>query len=149
MNKPNKFIKILSDRDYHKLVENYKTSENFRVRSRSHGILLSYQKQSVNEIAKICGVHRTTVGIWIDNWNKFGHQGLEDGERAGRPSLLTVEEQEKAFEIAMRNPKFPHRQLGEIRRETGKEVSKHMLKRMIKKKLHMEKNKAGTVETGG
>jgi len=134
MNVPNKFIKTLVDKDYHKLVENYQKSDNFRVRNRSHAILLSFQKYPVDEIAKICQVHRTTVGIWIDNWNEFGSRGLEDGQRSGRPPILTLGEQEKAFATAMKNPKFPHRQLGEIKRETGKEISPYTLKRLVKKK---------------
>jgi transposase len=134
MNMPNKFIETLSDTDYNQLLENYQTSNNFRLRNRSHAILLSFQKYPIDEIAKICGVHRTTVGIWMANWNEFGNQGLADGERSGRPPILTVEEQEKAFQSAMRNPKFPSRQLGVIKRETGKEISPFTLKRLIKKK---------------
>jgi len=134
MNMPNKFIKTLSDKDYHKLVENYQMSDNFRVRNRSQAILLSFQKYPIDEIARICQVHRTTVSIWIDNWNEFGSQGLEDGERTGRPPILTVEEQEKACSTALKNPKFPHRQLSEIKRETGKEISRYTLKRLVKKK---------------
>ena len=139
MNMPNKFIKTLSDKDYHKLVENYQMSDNFRVRNRSQAILLSFQKYPIDEIARICQVHRTTVSIWIDNWNEFGSQGLEDGERTGRPPILTVEEQEKAFATAMKNPKFPHRQLSEIKRETGKEISKFTLKDLLKKKTSFGK----------
>jgi len=86
MNKPNKFVKILVDKDYQKLIENYQTSASFRVRNRSQAILLSFQKYSVDEIAGICRVHRTTVGLWIDKWNK--NQGLEDEERSGRPPIL-------------------------------------------------------------
>lgn len=131
---PNKFITTLSDKDYHKLVENYQTSDSLRISRRSHAILLSFQKYPIDEIAKICRVHRTTVGIWIDNWNEFGNKGLEDSERSGRRPILTLEEQENAFQTAMQNPKFPHRQLGEIKRQTGKEISKWTLKRLVKKK---------------
>ena len=101
---------------------------------RSHAILLSFQKYPIDEIAKICQVHRITVGIWIANWHKFGSTGLENGERSGRPPILTLEEQERAFQTAIKNPKFPHRQLGEIKRETGKEISQWTLKRLVKKK---------------
>lgn len=134
MNKPNKFIKTLSEIDCNQLLENYQTGNKFRLRNRSHAILLSFQKYSIDEIAEICGVHRTTVGIWIENWNEFGKTGLEDGERSGRPPILNLEEQEKAFQTALKNPKFPARQLGEIKRETGKEISPFTLKRLIKKK---------------
>ena len=95
---------------------------------------LSFQKYPIDDIAQICQVHRTTVGIWIDNWNEFGSTGLEDGERTGRPPILTLEEQAQAFATAIKNPKFPHRQLGEIKRETGKEISQWTLKRLVKKK---------------
>ena len=134
MNVPNKFIKTLSDKDYHKLVENYQTSKNFRVRSRAHAILLSYQKYSIDEIAAICGVHRTAVSRWLDWWNELGLEGLADEQKSGRPPILTVQEQEKAVAIGLENPKFPHRQLSEIKQATGKEISSWTLKRLVKKK---------------
>ncbi len=135
MNVPNKFIKTLVDKDYHKLVENYQTATNFRVRNRSHAILLSFQKYSIDEIASICGVHRNAVSRWIDRWRELGVGSLADEQRKGRPPLLTLEEQEKAFALAMKNPKFPHRQLSAIKRETGKEISRSMLKNLIKKRI--------------
>jgi hypothetical protein len=61
MNVPNKFIKTLSEEDYGKLVENHQRSKNFRVRNRSHAILLSFQRHSIDEIASICGVHRNAA----------------------------------------------------------------------------------------
>lgn len=133
MNMPNKFVKTLSDQDCQKLLENYQTAINFRVRNRSNAILLSFEKYPVEEIARICRVHRTTICIWIDKWN--AHQRLEDKERSGRPPTLNVEEQAKAIEIGLKNPKFPHRGLGEIERATGKEISQATLKRMLKKKI--------------
>jgi len=135
MNVPNKFIKTLSDTDYHKLVENYQTSAKFRVRNRSHAILLSFQKYSIDEIADICQVHRTAVSRWIDWWNELGLEGLTDLQRKGRVPILTVEEQAQAVEIGLKNPKFPHRQLSEIKREIGKEISQYTLKRLVKKKI--------------
>jgi hypothetical protein len=66
MNMPNKFVKTLFDKDYQKLVENYQTSSDFRVRKRSQAILPFFQKYAVDEIAQICRVHRTTICIWID-----------------------------------------------------------------------------------
>lgn len=133
MNMPNKFIETLSDKDYQKLLENYQSATNFRVRNRSQAILLSFQKYPVDEIAQICRVHRTTICIWIDKWN--AHQRLEDKKRSGRRPHLNLEEQAKAIEIGLKNPKFPHRGLGEIERETGKQISRATLKRMLKKKI--------------
>lgn len=134
MKVPTKFINILSQEEHSRLVENHQTSGNFRLRNRSHAILLSFEKFPLAEIAKICRVDRDTVSLWIDNWNESGEKGLEDEEKAGRPPILTVEEQQKAIEIALRNPKFPHRQLEEIKKESGKEISQYTLKNLLKKK---------------
>lgn len=131
---PNKFIKTLSAEESNKLLENHRQSDSFRIRNRSHAILLSFQKYSVDAIAEICQVHRTTVGIWIDKWNEFGFNGLEDEGKSGRPPILSLAEQAKAFETAMTNPKFPHRQLNAVKRATGKEISRYTLKRLVKKK---------------
>ena len=134
MKVPTKFIKTLSEEEHSRLVENHQRSENFRLRNRSHAILLSFERFPIAEIAKICRVDRDTVSLWIDNWNEFGEKALEDEEKPGRPPILTLEEQEKAIEIALRNPKFPHRQLSEIKKESGKEISQWTLKNLLKKK---------------
>jgi transposase len=147
MNMPNKFIESLSDQDSQKLLENYQTATKFRVRNRSQAILLSFQKYPVEELARICRVHRTTICIWIDSWN--AHQRLEDKTRSGRPPILSLEEQATAIEIGLQNPKFPHRGLGEIVRATGKEISQSTLKRMLKKRLSLETNQIRSVEKNG
>ena len=140
MNVPNKFVIILSEEDYTELVENQQKSENFRVRNRSHAIVLSFEKYSIDEIARICGVHRNAVSRWINRWNERGLTGLDDVEKKGRPPILNLEEQARSVEIAMRNPQFPHRQLSRIKEETGKEISHWTLKKVIKKRLSLEKN---------
>ena len=134
MKVPTKFITTLSEQEHSKLIENHQTSNNFRVRNRSHAILLSFEKFPIGEIAKICRVDRDTVSGWIDNWNKKKFEGLEDEEKTGRPMSLTLAEQEKAVEIGLQNPKFPHRQLNEIKAETGKDISSWTLKNLLKKK---------------
>lgn len=134
MKRPTKFVNTLSEQEYNELIENHQTADNYRVRNRSHAILLSNEKFSIDEIARICRVSRDTVSSWIDNWNEFGCGGLLDGEKSGRPPILTDEEQEKAIDIALENPKFPHRQIDRIKSETGKEISKYTLKNLLKKK---------------
>ncbi len=135
MKVPTKFIETLSQQEHSSLIENHQTSENFRVRNRSHAILLSFEIFPIAAIARICRVDRDTVSAWIDNWHEFGGKGLEDEEKPGRPPILTLEEQTKAIETAMKNPKFPHRQLSEIKAESGKEISSYTLKNFLKKKI--------------
>ena len=135
MNVPTKFIKTLSEEEHSRLIENHQTSGSFRVRNRSQAILLSFEKFSIAEIAKICRVDRDTVSGWIDNWNELKFKGLEDEEKPGRPLILSLAEQAKAIEIGLKNPKFPHRQLNEIKAATGKEISAWTLKHLLKKKI--------------
>jgi transposase len=134
MKVPTKFITTLSEEEHNRLIKNHQTSNNFRVRNRSHAVLLSFEKFPIAAIAKICRVDRDTVSGWLDNWNEFKFKGLEDEEKTGRPLILSLAEQEKAVEIGLQNPKFPHRQLNEIKAETGKEISAWTLKNLLKKK---------------
>lgn len=134
MKVPTKFITTLSEEEHNRLIKNHQTNNNFRVRNRSHAILLSREQFPIAEIAKICRVDRDTVSGWLDNWNECQFRGLEDEEKTGRPPVLSLAEQAKAIETGLRNPKFPHRQLGEIKAETGKEISEWTLKNLLKKK---------------
>ncbi len=68
-------------------------------------------------------------------------------EKDGRPPILNLEEQAKTVAIALENPKFPHRQLQRIKAETGKRISAYTLKRVLKKRLDLEKDQVGLVET--
>ncbi len=134
MKVPTKFVKTLLPEQRNKLIDNHQNSDNFRLRNRSQAILLSFDKFSIDDIAKICRVDRDTVSNWIDNWNEVGETGLQDGKKSGRPPILTPQEQQQALEIALQNPKFPHRQLSEINKQSGKPISQWTLKNLIKKK---------------
>lgn len=125
----------MSDSDHTKLLECYQTSGKFRVRNRAHAILLSSESYPIDEIAAICRVHRTAVSRWLDRFNEFGVEALADLPKEGRPPILTEPEQVRAIEIALTDPKFPHRRIGEIKRVTGKQISRYTLKRLLKKKI--------------
>ena len=135
MKVPTKFVQTLSQEEHRGLIENHQKNDNYRVRNRSHAILLSCSKFPIAEIAEICRVDRDTVSGWIDNWNELKFSGLKDEEKPGRPLILTASEQAEAIEIGLRNPKFPQRQLNEIAVATGKEISAWTLKNLLKKKI--------------
>ena len=143
---PTKFIKTLSEEEITKLVENYQTNENFRVRNRSHAILLSFEGYPIDEIAVICKAHRNAVSRWLERWKESGFDGLADGSRSGRPKLLSDIEEARAVEIALSNPRFPARQGGAITAALGKEISRWKIKDLIKKRLYLEKNQVRIVE---
>ncbi len=129
-----KFVERLTEEERKKLIERHEESESFRERNRAHAILLSAERFPLDEIARICRADRDTVSGWMEQWKEKGEKGLVDEERSGRPPILTPEEQEKVVEIALQNPKFPHRQLSEIKRVSGKEISVYTLKNLLKKK---------------
>ena len=47
-----------------------------RVVLRIQGILMSLDGQTAGEIANHLKVHRSTVPLWIDHWNRHGQKGL-------------------------------------------------------------------------
>jgi transposase len=59
-----------------------------RVVLRIQGILLSLEGHTAGEIAQTLKVHRSTVPLWIDHWNRYGAEGLWEGHRSGRPAEL-------------------------------------------------------------
>lgn len=60
----------------------------YRVATRCHAIILSLDKYTSGEISGLLKVNRTVVPIWINNWNKFRQEGLLEGYRSGRKSML-------------------------------------------------------------
>lgn len=135
MKTPTKFITDLLPEEIAELIENHQAHPNFRVRNRSHAVLLSQQGYSVDLIAQICRVDRDTVSLWLNQWNESRFAGLADEARSGRPRILTPAQEEQAVEIALRNPRFPKRQIGEIAAATGKQISEWTLKALLKKKI--------------
>ncbi len=132
---PTKFITDLSLEEITQLIENHQAHPNFRVRNRSHAVLLSHQGYSIDQIGQICRVDRDTVSLWLNQWNESKFVGLADEARSGRPKTLTAQEEEQAVEIALLNPRFPARQINEIKAATGKQISEFSLKALLKKKI--------------
>lgn len=135
MKTPTKFITNLSSNEIAQLVDNHHNHRNFRVRNRSHALLLSHQAYSINEIAAICRCDRDTVSKWLNLWNKSKFDALVDNARSGRPKTLTQNQEEQALEIALCQPRFPARQINEIAAATGKRISPFTLKAILKKKV--------------
>lgn len=71
---------------------------------RLQGILMSLDGLRVPEIAHRLRVHRSTVPLWIDHWNRFGEEGLLEGQRPGRPGALKPKEREKLTDILDSGP---------------------------------------------
>lgn len=75
-----------------------------RVVLRIQGILLSLEGHSTGEISRLLKVHRSTVPVWIGNWNIYGEEGLWEGHRPGRPRRLDERQREKLCDILDSGP---------------------------------------------
>ena len=75
-----------------------------KVALRIQGIMLSLEKHSVNDIARLLHVHRTTVRLWIHAWNTYHEQGVLEGYRSGRRPKLTDNDKETLYDIVDSGP---------------------------------------------
>ena len=75
-----------------------------RVAQRFHGIALSIEGHTTSQIAQSLKVHRSSVPLWIEQWNQQRESGLLEGHRAGRPAELNVRQQEQLQDILDSGP---------------------------------------------
>jgi transposase len=75
-----------------------------RVAQRFHAIALSIEGHTVSQIAQSLKVHRSSVPLWIDQWNKERETGLLEGHRVGRPTSLSGKQQEQLQDILDSGP---------------------------------------------
>ncbi len=75
-----------------------------RVVLRIQGIVMSLEGHTTGAIADYLKVHRSTVPLWIDHWNRYGEQGLWEGQRPGRPGGLQPKERQRLCDILDSGP---------------------------------------------
>jgi transposase len=75
-----------------------------RVALRIQGVMLSLEKHSVADIARLLHVHRSTVHDWVLSWNAHGMEGLREGHRSGRPPALMDDDRIRLSDIVDSGP---------------------------------------------
>jgi len=134
MSRPaSRFIEKLTQRQIQKLEKMKDHGDTPRIRHRAHAILLSHQRTSIVELAKIFQVTRLTISQWLDRWDANGFDSLADKPRPGSPAKLSQSEQAQALDLLRESPHNPSAVLAQIKEVTGKEISRSTLKRMAKK----------------
>ena len=128
-----KYVHPLTEEQRESLEHTMKHDGSSRARARAHGILLSSRGTSINEIATIYQVDRDTVSSWIKKWEHQGTDSLHDKPRSGRPSKLTLEEQEVALGYLKENPRSLKQVVARLEQKTAKRMSISALKRLAKK----------------
>jgi transposase len=69
--------------------EEIQRSEESRYDHKLHGVLLVANGYDSYQVAEMFGQNTTTIQRWVKKFNLSGFAGLKDGERPGRPTLLT------------------------------------------------------------
>ena len=98
------YVRTPSDAELQKL-KRMTRQEIGRVSQRAQMILLSAQRRTVPEIARIFAVEYKTVRKWIRRFDSAGPVGLYDAPRSGRPHKLTEKVQDKLVELIQQDPK--------------------------------------------
>ena len=99
---------------------------------RAHAVLLSERRYSIDQIADIYQVDRDRVSQWVDWWEEYQFDGLDDDSRSGRPPKLNEQEQKQALKIALKEPRAIKHGLKCIADEIGKIISCETLKALLK-----------------
>lgn len=76
----------------------------YRVAWRIHGVILNLEGYSNPEVSEVLKVHRSKPVIWMRSWNDYDIEGLFEGHRSGRPSLLIQEQKEILGDIIDSGP---------------------------------------------
>ncbi len=129
-----KYITPLSQEEKKALNSLFKEHSSHLVRRRAHMLLLSAEKFSINEIARIYQVHRDTVSNTFARWEKYGIDGLDDAPRSGRPPSLSEKEEDEAIELLKKDPRSIKKALIATKEKTGKEISQWTMKRIARKR---------------
>ena len=140
-----RYVKPLSESEKTELETMFRDGDSHRVRRRAHIILLSAERFTICELARVYQIDRDTVSSTLTRWEKEGIEGLFDGERSGRPPKLTKEEADEAIKCLKKDPRSIKKALAETKEKTGKEISEWTLKRLAKKaKLRWKRMRKST-----
>jgi transposase len=80
-------------------------SDESRYDHRLHGVLLVSRGMSCYEVGQHLGQDPVTVQRWVHAFNADGFAGLQEGERAGRPSRLGPEHWSELERVLRQSPR--------------------------------------------
>lgn len=75
-----------------------------RYSQRASVILLSLQGKSLEEIIQDTGLSRPVVNKWRQRFRRYGIEGLKDGARSGKPSVITAQQKALVIKKACEKP---------------------------------------------
>jgi len=75
-----------------------------RIAQRIHSIILSLEGYTTGDISSILKVHRSSVSIWINNWNLHKDDGLLEGYHSGRKRKISENDLQHLHDILESGP---------------------------------------------
>lgn len=127
-----RFVKQLAPDTIRLLWRIYKHSTRYRVRQRSHGILLSSQGTTVPQLARMFNVTQRTVYNWLNAWEARRFPGLYDDSGKGRNPKLTHPQKEQMKQWGKKFPKNLKKIIALVKEQFDISVSKSTVKRVLK-----------------
>jgi transposase len=97
----------LHAKTFDRLLRSRKEAERdgaYRVAKRIHAVLLSSEGRTSGEIAALLQAPRSKVSQWLANYETHGSEGLLEGYRSGRPTLLSDDQRVALFDIVESGP---------------------------------------------
>ena len=127
-----RFVKKLAPGTISLLWRIYKHSKRYRVRQRSHCILLSSQGITVPQLARMFNVTQRTVYNWLNAWEARRFPGLYDDCGKGRKAKLTYSQKEQIKQWGKKFPKNLKKVIALVKEQFEIIVSKSTIKRVLK-----------------
>lgn len=112
-----------------------KPEKNSKTWKRARAILLLNKKETIENIAKIFGVHRNTVGRWSKEWRE--EERIHQREGQGRKPKLTEEMIAKLEEFIKGENSSIVKAIKMIKNEYNISVNRDTIKRYVKKNLYI------------
>lgn len=101
---PTKFVRSLT-KEEKKEIDRLCRKRSNGITLRAKIIQLSSQRVTVSEIVRRLGTTRQTVYFWLNRFEDYGLEGMEDQPRAGRPPVLTEETCRRIVRVATSKPR--------------------------------------------
>ena len=132
MSRKNRFIEKLTAAQKSALEKGYRTGKSHLFRRKCHCILLSHEKNTVQELSTFFKVSHRSIYKWLNLWEEDGIESLKLKPGRGRPTKLKDTDEEQIKTLVENEPRNLNRVVGQIKSEMDIDLSKKTLQRFLK-----------------
>jgi hypothetical protein len=128
-----KYVKPLHEVEIETLQQMPAHHPSHRARMRAHSLLLSHQRSTIPQIARVYPVDPRRVSAWMERWQAWGLVGFYDRPRSGRPTICNAEEPHNVYASLEASPKDVQHVVEAMAHDTQQRVRTKTMQRLIKK----------------